>query len=98
MGQATGRRSASLTGHAGPVTSVAFSPDGKTLASGNTDGTIRMWDMASGRPIGQPPHRPPRRHLSVAFSPDGKTLASGNVDHTVQLWDLAGVSDDLDAG
>ena len=43
-----------LTGHAGSVDSVAFSPDGKTLASGSDDDTIRLWDVATGRPIGSP--------------------------------------------
>ena len=48
---ATGRP---LTGHTGPVFSVAFSRDGRTLASGSTDDTIRLWDVATGRPIGSP--------------------------------------------
>jgi len=43
-----------LTAHTGLVTSVAFSPDGKTLASGGGNGTIRLWDVATGRPIGNP--------------------------------------------
>ena len=43
-----------LTGHTDQVNSVAFSPDGKTLASGSTDHTIRLWDVAIGRPIGNP--------------------------------------------
>ena len=43
-----------LTGHTDQVRSVAFSPDGKTLASGSWDGTVRFWDVATGRPIGNP--------------------------------------------
>ncbi|MDX6613966.1 MAG: hypothetical protein QOD75_3152 [Blastocatellia bacterium] len=68
--------------------SVAFSPDGKTLASGNTDGTIQLWEVASGREL-----RTLNAHsggvTSVAFSPDGKTLASGGRDNAVRLWDVA---------
>ena len=82
-----------LTGHTGAVDSVAFSPDGKTLASGSADGTIRLWDVATGRPIGQPLTGDPGAVFSVAFSPDGKTLASGSVDDTVRLWDVAYTDD-----
>ena len=75
-----------LTGHTSPVTSITFSPDGRTLASGSEDGTIRLWDVVTGAP-----QRTLTGHtdwvLSVAFSPDGRTLASGSDDQTVRLWD-----------
>jgi hypothetical protein len=78
-----------LAGHSDPVFSVAFSPDGKTLASGSYDQTIILWDVASGQPIGQPLAGHSSWVYSVAFSPDGKTLASGSSDNTILLWDVA---------
>jgi WD40 repeat protein len=78
-----------LTEHKNAVRSVAFSPDGKTLASGSPDGTIILWDVASRKPIGEPFSGHMDWVTSVAFSPDGKTLASGSWDHTIHLWDVA---------
>ena len=77
-----------LTGHTDRVLSVAFSPDGKILASGSADATVRLWDVAADRPIGRP-LTSTAQVLSVAFSPDGKILASGGYDGTVRLWDVA---------
>jgi len=81
--------------------SVAFSPDGKILASGLQDNTIRLWDVATGQPIGQPLDGGAYYAVySVAFSPDGKILASGSCGEydeesgecalgEIRLWDVA---------
>ena len=72
---------------------MAFSPDGKTLASGSYDDTVRLWDVATGRPIGQPLTGHTGVVTSVAFSPDGKTLTSGGSDNTIRRWDVAYTGD-----
>ena len=78
-----------LHGGIGPVDSVAFSPDGRTLASGSQDGTARMWDVATHRQLGSPLTANAFPVDSVAFSPDGRTLASGSQDGTARMWDVA---------
>ena len=81
-------RDAPLTGHQAVVTSVAFSPDGQTLASGSWDKTIRLWDLATRQPRDAPLTGHQSAVNSVAFSPDGRTLASGSEDKTIILWDV----------
>ena len=80
-----------LTGPTGGVNSVAFSPDGHTLAAGSVDGTIRLWnvtDPAHAAPLGPAPDRATPEPSIVAFSPDGHTLAAGSDDGTIRLWNV----------
>jgi WD40 repeat protein len=67
---------------------VAFSPNGKLIVSGTTDGTLRLWDLASGQEIWTFVG-----HVldvtSIAFSPNGKFVLSGSADTTLRLWDVA---------
>ena len=75
-----------LEGHSSPIWSMAFSPDGHTLASGSFDKTIKLWDTTTGTEL-QTLEGHSHWVNSVAFSPDGHTLASGSDDHTIKLWD-----------
>lgn len=78
-------------GHADWVSSIAFSPDDKTLLSGSHDGTLILWDMETGRQLrsieGHRQHDRPFSVTSVAFSPDGKMLLSASEDKTLRFWD-----------
>jgi len=75
-----------ITGHTDWVTSVTFRPDGHRLASASWDGTVRLWNVDTGQPVGAPLTGHTGRLVSVAFSPDGHRLASAGEDHTVRLW------------
>jgi tetratricopeptide (TPR) repeat protein len=74
-------------GHRGMVEGVAFSPDGQTLALASREGTLQLWEVATGTLL-----EALKGHSgsvqAVAFSPDGRTLASGGADQTIRLWNV----------
>jgi WD40 repeat protein/transcriptional regulator with XRE-family HTH domain len=75
--------------HTRTINSVAFSPNGKILASGSVDRTAQLWDVATRRPIGSPIVTYTGVVNSVAFSPHGRILATGSADDEIRLWDVA---------
>ena len=85
------------TGPVGGVEGVAFSSDGKLLASASAsasasgDGTLRLWNPATRHPVGAPLHAgtgPLDSAFAVTFSPDGKLLATASSHGTMRLWDV----------
>ena len=77
-----------LSGHNGPVSSVAWSPDEKRLATGSSDKTAKVWDAGNGEELFTLTGHS-EEVSSVAWSPDGKRLATGSGDKTAKVWDAA---------
>ncbi|KAG2336413.1 hypothetical protein BDR05DRAFT_1005889 [Suillus weaverae] len=78
-----------LRGHTRDVNSVSFSPDGTRIVTGSSDSTVRLWDAATGQPVGEPLRGHTSWVNSASFSPDGTRIVSSSDDETIRLWDAA---------
>jgi WD40 repeat protein len=87
-----------FTGNTNTISSVAFSPDGQRIASASHDGTISLWNSATGEVIAGPSTGHSDHVISVAFSPDGKRLTSASDDQTIRMWDVTTWECVLEAG
>jgi len=91
-GQPVGAPLPASTGQLRGVNGVAFSPDGKLLATADANGTVRLWNPVTGQPVGAPLPASTgqlRGVNAVAFSPDGKLLATASADNRVRIWQMS---------
>lgn len=84
-----GHEEGRLVGHTGSIIDIAISPDGRSVVSSAYDGTARLWDLASRRPIA-PPLRHDQMVAGVAWSPEGNQVVTGSRDGTARVWNLDG--------
>jgi WD40 repeat protein len=73
--------------HEGPEVAVALSPDGRTIATGSSDGNPGIWDIASGKQLARMPYGGPVN--AIAFSPNGRLVATAGKDGYARIWDAA---------
>src|SRR5579871_5667635 len=74
--------------HQEAIHAVAYSPDGKTVATGSGDHTAQVWDASTGKRVGEP-LRHQGQVQSVTYSPDGRTLVTGSADKTARVWETS---------
>ena len=87
------RGNSTLTGHVGHVTSIQFSPDGERVVTAGTDGTAKLWDVATGKLAGTLAPGTYKRGMGVAlFTPDGRSLLTAGDDLFLRIWGLNSIA------